>query len=286
MLSIFSYTALIAVVGALYVNLAFPFPEEINGVGPKVEYYRQLFLHITGLASDWDMPALNRAYYKHFQTTGQVLPDTSNWTYAYQLEPLFELHPATDGDWYAKLTERITRGQPTVVRQLLYANKTMFPHAKEWNIDFLRQHVFPKGTQIPVFTDTMNDKSVILQEFSEYVEGLKNKSRKWYARCLDDSAHVLRSQYNWKALAQLMQKEREQQMTRLINEGQDYCIFVGAQHVSTRMHSDVTTSAFLMIQGRKRWILFPPSASAYVIPFGHELNVSVSPAHFIELMFY
>jgi len=272
--SLLLYSVFLAVFGVAYSFLGFPFPEELDGFGPKLEYYRQLFLHVTALSKDWDMEALNHAYFKHFEATGQKLPDMTNSTYAYHLEPLPELDPATDADWERKLSERVARGQATVVRKLMYVNKKLFPHAEGWNIDFFSKRVFPPGTLVPVFTDTMNDKSVILQEFSDYVAGLRNKSRKWYARCLDDAKHILRTEYDSTGLARLMQKEFEQQVTRKINDGQDYCIFVGAQHVSTRMHSDVTSSAFLMMQGRKRWVLFPPKASSLVVPFGHEMNVA------------
>jgi len=156
----------------------------------------------------------------------------------------------------------------------MYHDTKLFPRAREWNIEFFKQHVFPPGTMVPVFTNTMNDKSVVMQEFGEYVDGLKNKSRKWYARCLDDVKHVIRSGYDSEGLARIMQKEKEQIVTRTINDGLDYCVFVGSNQVSTRMHSDTTTSAFLMVQGRKRWVLFPSSETPYVVPVGHEMNVA------------
>lgn len=272
--SVLVYSVVLLIAASLYRFAAFPFPKDINGLGPKVEYYRQLFLHLTGLSPDWDIPALNAAYFKHFEATGQKLPDVSNRSTAYFLEPLFELHPFSDADWEKKLSERVSQGLPTVVRKLQYYESSTFFKAKEWNIDYVRKYIFPPGTKIPVFTDTLNDKSVVMQEFGDYVDGLKNKSRKWYARCLDDKNFVLRSGHDSKRLAQLMHKEREQRFTRSLNDGMDYCFFVGSNQVSTRMHSDTTTSAFLMIEGRKRWILFPPTESAYVIPFGHELNVA------------
>jgi len=40
------------------------------------------------------------------------------------------------------------------------------------------------------------------------------------------------------------------------------------------MHSDVGTSAFIMVTGRKRWVLFPASESAYFLPIPHASNVA------------
>jgi len=268
------YAIFMSVSLAIYHFSAFPFPQELNGLGPKLEYYGQLALHLTGLKADWDIDALNTAYHRHFEATGQTLPNVSNRSTAYRLEPLFELDPAKDSSWKRKLQDRLSNGQPTVVRGLMYHDQRMFPMARKWNIDFFRDNVFPAGTQVPVFTNTMNDKSVVMQDFSEYVAGLQNKSRKWYARCLDDSKFVIRSGYDSEGLAELMLKKTEQSFTRKINYGQDYCVFVGSNQVSTRMHSDTTTSAFLMVQGRKRWVLFPSSQSPYVIPYGHEMNVA------------
>jgi hypothetical protein len=268
----------LASVAAIFLGLFFlagwPFPEEINGLGPKTEYYKQLFFHLTGLTDDWDMDAINSAYFKHFEATGQKLPDISNRSAPYSLRPLAEIDPKTDAKWEQSVQEKVSKGEAVVVRKLMYHSEKLFPKAREWNIDFLRKNLYPPGTLVPVFTDVLNDKSVVMQDFSDYVDGLKNKSRKWYARCLGDAKFVIREGYDSVALARIMGKETEQTVTRTINDGEDYCIFVGSTQVSTRMHCDITTSSFLMVQGRKRWVFFPPDQSPYVFPFGHQMNVA------------
>ena len=39
-------------------------------------------------------------------------------------------------------------------------------------------------------------------------------------------------------------------------------------------HCDIGTSIFLMVQGRKRWVLYPPSQSQYMYPYGQYRNVA------------
>lgn len=51
-------------------------------------------------------------------------------------------------------------------------------------------------------------------------------------------------------------------------------MFVGSSHVWTQMHCDVTSSTFIMVEGQKRWLLFPPTETLYMAPYGHHRNVA------------
>merc|ERR1712146_451296 len=51
-------------------------------------------------------------------------------------------------------------------------------------------------------------------------------------------------------------------------------MFVGSNHVWSQAHCDIGSSTFIMVEGRKRWLLFPPSESQYMYPYGQRRNVA------------
>eukprot|EP00656_Telonema_subtile_P017691 TRINITY_DN19533_c0_g1_i3.p1 TRINITY_DN19533_c0_g1~~TRINITY_DN19533_c0_g1_i3.p1 ORF type:complete len:173 (-),score=26.30 TRINITY_DN19533_c0_g1_i3:34-552(-) len=50
--------------------------------------------------------------------------------------------------------------------------------------------------------------------------------------------------------------------------------FIGSEKVSSQAHSDIGTSIFLMVQGRKRWLFWSPTETPYMYPYGQQCNVA------------
>lgn len=264
-------------------NFNAPFPEEFSGYSmlyPRLVYNYQLLLHTLNI-KDWDVEYLKSVYSEYLKTHKNITLPVQRGEgkdFPYELTPLEEIFPS-DPDWEAKLKAKFAAGETVVVRGLMYHDTQHFKDAKKWaNIEFFKENVFPNNQEIPVFTDTLVDKSVIMYPFNDYVNDLlHNKTRRWYARCLGDKNKVVDGGFNktW-VTDELMNKAKEAKATSVLNSGvsSDYCLFVGSTQVSTRMHSDTTTSAFLMMSGRKRWVFFPPEMQMYLLPTAHEMNVA------------
>jgi len=258
------------------VILVNPYPSALSGFEARLEYTRQLSLHVLGLQKEWDVGRINAAYSRHAESQRLVSQKQApnRKSRPFKLSPLPEVNAQTDPQWKEKFQQIfIAKETPVVVRGLQYVDTAMFPEARNWGINYLLEKVY-KNTSVPVFTNTTNDKSVVMEPFADYVEGLKNKSKVRYARCLDDRNHTMMKGFSVDGVAELMGKGFEQKATVAMNGDHQHCLFVGSNHVNTRMHSDIGTSAFLMIQGRKRWTMFPPSQSMYFLPVGHLYNVA------------
>jgi len=265
---------LLALAGVLV--LINPYAPEVNTLEARLEYTKQLLLQITGLSSDWDVARLNEIYARSAEAERKLAtskikdPDTM----PFQLSPLPEVDTRNDENWREKFDELFKKQNiPVVARGLLYTDTETFPHARSWGINHLLTKVF-QNTSVPVFTSTTNDKSAVMEPFASYVENLKNKSHIRYARCLDDRNRVMESEFSITRLNTLMGKTYQQRFTEIINGESGHCLFVGSTQVYTRLHSDIGSSAFMMMEGRKRWVLFPPSQSMYFLPVGHLFNVA------------
>jgi len=273
---LFGRLAMVFPLVLLVILAANPFPSHLNSLDARVEYTRQVILHVLGINPTYDVEALNKAYARQADAARRIATASlgGQRKRPFQLNKLPEVDAVNNPNWYEEFSRvYLQEENPIVVRGLMYARTDIFPGAKEWNIEYLKTKVY-KNTKVPVFTNTTNDKSAVLEPFSDFVEGLKDKSKTRYARCLDDNNHTMRKGFSIQKLASLMDKSIQNEMTFYMNGDYGNCLFVGASHVNTRMHCDVGTSAFMMIQGRKRWTMFPASESMYFLPVGHLFNVA------------
>jgi hypothetical protein len=236
----------------------------------KLVFTTDLLLHIFGVNDNY---ALGSSFDKK-QTSRKdnvisVEFDKSDY---FRLTPLREVHP-NDPNWKKVFQKEFNENsRPIVVRNLQFHAKDIFMNTTDWDLPFLNKLYRDKS--IPVFTSKTNDKSVILETFDKYVRELRNRNQFRYARCIDDVDHTLLNGFSAEKLVGLMGKQLAKQITLFLNGDYGYCLFLSSNHVNTRLHSDMGTSAFLMIHGRKRWYLFPPTQSRYLMPVGHDFNVA------------
>uniref|UniRef100_A0A7S2JGG2 JmjC domain-containing protein n=1 Tax=Haptolina brevifila TaxID=156173 RepID=A0A7S2JGG2_9EUKA len=121
-----------------------------------------------------------------------------------------------------------------------------------------------------------NKKPAVDMPFGEYADRLTDPSALLYARAMPDIHDVWAKEIDLHWLAnQVLQLPFGYEFTRLTAGDMRLPLaFVGGKHVWTQVHCDVGTSAFLMIEGRKRWVLYPPSQSQYMYPYGQYRNVA------------
>eukprot|EP00930_Biecheleria_cincta_P016521 TRINITY_DN13407_c0_g1_i1.p1 TRINITY_DN13407_c0_g1~~TRINITY_DN13407_c0_g1_i1.p1 ORF type:complete len:398 (+),score=49.35 TRINITY_DN13407_c0_g1_i1:39-1196(+) len=182
-----------------------------------------------------------------------------------------------DIDWRAEMY-KVWPSQPVVVRHLVQRESEHFPELLEVNTDFLRTAL--NDTEVSVFTHMTKDKSAISMPYSEYDAKMTNKSEKLYARAIPDTESLdVSSHIDHEWLANVMGVPWARSFTQMLAQGGTLkgrlpLTFVGSNHVWSQVHCDIGSSAFFMLQGRKRWVLFPPSQSRYLYPYGQRRNVA------------
>jgi len=178
---------------------------------------------------------------------------------------------AASPDWQARLSD-VFPSRPVVVRRLMQ-NEIQMGGVLGLTADNLGKTY--KGSQVGVFTDLITDKSVINMEFTEYTKVMQNESKALYARAIKDSHQVMSNNVPQDWLASIANLEWAQELSRFIKKRDGCCVlFVGSNHTFTNGHCDIGSSVFMMVQGRKRWIFFPPEDTPYLYPMPQAKNVA------------
>uniref|UniRef100_A0A7S2WQY0 JmjC domain-containing protein n=1 Tax=Mucochytrium quahogii TaxID=96639 RepID=A0A7S2WQY0_9STRA len=275
------YVAAAIVAGCVAIvvqSSSYPMPQAftagtfVERLDARLDFYWQTFQHICGFRDHYDVASLQKKYIK-------LIPNATNTSLKHEpkLKKIPELNASSDPEWRKKFDEyfrsTFNPATPIVVRKLSHTDTKNFPGVKEWDVDFLIKNVFGKK-EIPVFTDCMQDKSVVFQPFDKFVEDLKDKSKVRYARCVSDHDNKLQAGVNTKYIMDMMGKKVEHKVSTAIEGSDTHCVFVGSTHVNSRVHSDFGASVFFEVQGRKRWVFFPPSESMLLYPYAHRYNVA------------
>jgi len=188
-----------------------------------------------------------------------------------------DIDAVSNTDWIKQLRETMARtGEPAVVRGA-QLEESRFGNLTELTVPKLKE-IFGQ-TRVAVFTHMTNDVSAVDMPFSEYTERMGDPSELLYARAMPDFNDIWtkRMDLEWIA-SEVLGLPWSYAFTKLTAggdmQGRLPLAFVGGKHVWTQAHCDVGTSIFLMVQGRKRWVLYPPTQSQYMYPYGQFRNVA------------
>lgn len=209
------------------------------------------------------------------------------------MSPLPHVYEAGDDTWREKVGANFD--QPIVIRKLIQAEPSRFNDLLKLNRTLARD--LWKDETLDVFTHMSQDKSAIRMTMSDYYDQMLNKTKKLYARAIPDSSGFIAKQLDMGWLASLLNVpmwtlssylesdlpsfEFYGQMKKLstsnyigsLNKGMPL-MFMGSNHVWSQVHCDISTSAFLMVEGRKRWVFYSPEQTPYLYPYGQHYNLA------------
>lgn len=181
---------------------------------------------------------------------------------------------ASDADWLEQVQAAIAH-RPAVVRGLAYALPQRFGNISKISLQGLKAQYGDR--EISVFTDMQKDKSAIDMPFSQFAEQMQDKDKMLYARALPDVLGIFGIDTAWVA-GHIWGKPFWHWFTKQTCQGEMKgnipMAFVGGTHVWTQVHCDISSSTFLMVQGRKRWVLYPPTQTRYMYPYAQWRNVA------------
>jgi hypothetical protein len=202
------------------------------------------------------------------------------------VSPLPDDVPADHPNWQAEF-EKVGGKRPMVVRKLIQREPARFGNLLQLANSEGLQKLF-QNKQVPVFTHMTKDKSAVKMNFSRYVELLKqqsadmtNTSSLVYARALHDDSGTIMNSIDSSWLAGLWSGGYAQMlMTKaLMADFSDlFHIFSGSRPSWTQCHCDISTTNFMMIEGRKRWVFYSPSQTPFLYPYGQMLNSAYNTA--------
>lgn len=202
------------------------------------------------------------------------------------LVPLPDDVSADHPNWQAEF-EKVGGQRPMVVRKLIQKEPARFGNLLQLASSDGLQKLF-HNKQVPVFTHMTQDKSAVKMDFSKYIELCKqqtadttNKSDLVYARAIHDESGTIMNSIDSSWLASLWSGGKSQTwMTKsLMHDFSDlFHIFAGSKPSWTQCHCDVSTTNFMMIEGRKRWVFYSPSQTPYLYPYGQMLNSAYNTA--------
>jgi len=211
------------------------------------------------------------------RNTGPPHPRRDKQAYRDGLTSLPTEIDASEAGWLPKLHSAMAQtGEPAVIRGLLYDEH--FGNLTELTVDRLRAEY--GDTEVGVFTHMTKDKSVIDMPFSEFADKMGDASELLYARAMPDTLNLWTKRLDLKWITdELVGKPAAAMFTHLTTVGSSMngklpLAFVGSNQVWTQCHCDLGTSVFMAVQGRKRWVLYPPSQSQYLYPYGQYRNVA------------
>lgn len=202
------------------------------------------------------------------------------------MSPLPDDVPADHPNWMAEF-EKVGGKRPMVVRKLIQREPARFGNLLEIANSEGLQKLF-QNKQVPVFTHMTQDKSAVKMDFAKLIELYKqqsadttNKSKLVYARALHDESGTIMNSIDSSWLAGLWSGGYAQmRMTKaLMADFSDlFHIFAGSKPTWTQCHCDVSTTNFMMIEGRKRWRFWSPSQTPFLYPYGQMLNSAYNTA--------
>jgi len=188
------------------------------------------------------------------------------------LSPLPDDLSAASADWQERLAE-IFPSRPVVVRRLMQSEPVRMGAVLDLGVENLRKAY--NGSDVGVFTDMITDKSVVNMEFGEYTEAMHDSSKALYARAIADDFQVMTRAVPQHWLAAMANLGAANRISDAIKSRDGCCVlFVGSNHTFTNGHCDVGSSVFMMVQGRKRWVFFPPEDTPYLYPIPQPHNVA------------
>eukprot|EP00658_Telonema_sp_P-2_P078997 TRINITY_DN753_c0_g1_i2.p1 TRINITY_DN753_c0_g1~~TRINITY_DN753_c0_g1_i2.p1 ORF type:complete len:380 (+),score=83.99 TRINITY_DN753_c0_g1_i2:141-1280(+) len=233
-----------------------------EGLGTGVSFWSKLLPQLMSLT-----PQLNEPDHDRLRPSGNITPAV--------VSPLRTIVSASDPNWREVVASTI-ENEPVVVRGLMRgADAGKFGNASHITFDQLTE--LYGEFEIAVFTHMTKDKSAIKMPFSEYARRMAD-GEEVYARAIPDLGFFTKNiDLHW--LASLISKQMPLWFTLQTAKGGSTggylpLSFYGNDKVNSQAHCDIGTSIFLMLQGRKRWLFWPPSETAYMYPYAQQGNVA------------
>lgn len=202
------------------------------------------------------------------------------------ISPLPDDVPEEHPNWQAEF-EKVGGQRPIVVRKLIQREPARFGNLLQLANSEGLQRLF-QNKQVPVFTHMTKDKSAVKMDFAKYIESCKqqsadtmNASSLVYARALHDESGTIPNSIDSSWLSGLWSGGKTQTwMTKaLMADLSDlFHIFAGSSPSWTQCHCDISTTNFMMIEGRKRWRFYSPPQTPFLYPYGQMLNSAYNTA--------
>jgi hypothetical protein len=201
------------------------------------------------------------------------------------ISPLPDVIQENTKGWRAQF-QKAFKYRPVVIRKLVQQEPSRFADLIKLS-DSEGLHKLFSGTKVPVFTHMTQDRSAVYMDFVKYMEASKgmsnatvNDSRLLYARAMHDSSGTLEASIDEAWIAKLVGLEWGLTLTEFLmpQRGHKLHIFPGSKPTWTQCHCDITTSIFIMVEGRKRWRFYAPDQTSYLYPYGQQLNSAFNTA--------
>eukprot|EP00656_Telonema_subtile_P017692 TRINITY_DN19533_c0_g1_i4.p1 TRINITY_DN19533_c0_g1~~TRINITY_DN19533_c0_g1_i4.p1 ORF type:complete len:383 (-),score=66.10 TRINITY_DN19533_c0_g1_i4:34-1182(-) len=228
-------------------------------LGGGLSFWSKLLPQIWNLSESVNIPDFER-------------PHTSNHTA--NLVPLPTVISGKDPNWREYLASSI-HTSPVVVRGLMYSEAARFGNVSTMNFETFKE--IYGDYEVSAFTHMTKDKSAIKMKYSDYHKRM-TEGEELYARAVPDLGFLTQNvDLEW--LASLLGKSWSLWLTLISAMGGSTggnlpLSFIGSEKVSSQAHSDIGTSIFLMVQGRKRWLFWSPTETPYMYPYGQQCNVA------------
>lgn len=199
----------------------------------------------------------------------------------HSIKPLADDVDASDPEWRHRVRD-CAGNRPIVVRNLMQVHSNRFGAVPNMTHKSLLD-VYG-DTHISVFTHMSRDRSAIKMTYEDFVERMHDENTQYYARAIPDVHGIFSKNIDKKWLAGLLGLKEGLKLTNYMSTGRNSnytnvpLLFVGTSHVWSQAHCDVGTSAFLMVEGRKRWFFYSPEQTPYMHAYGQRRNVAYNSA--------